>query len=334
MGENDDKDSKPAAETTQEPEPEAKETDKMLKNEEKTDATADEKKEEKTDETKKSTENVTAPNGDEIITIPEEKPAETEAEPESEKKDEKKKVKAEEKEVKPKKIPIGAIKMPGFFTKKKEKENDGADNELLEKNEEADKEKPKEEEKPKRPSLLANFKFRNPFARKPATAEAVENAENAEKKDEAKVETESKDEVTAEATDVKPDAETEKKEEAEKKEEEKEEKPQKKSVLSSIKLPQVNFAKMLPRLNKSSKADDIELGNGPNNKANLASMETLDDSMKDNNSDAKDTVDKNGGAEGEALVKKDEKEKEEDEQIPQSMTLLERVQSYKCTLGE
>lgn len=27
--------------------------------------------------------------------------------------------------------------------------------------------------------------------------------------------------------------------------------------------------------------DDIELGNGPNNKANLASMETLDDSLKD-----------------------------------------------------
>lgn len=41
--------------------------------------------------------------------------------------------------------------------------------------------------------------------------------------------------------------------------------------------------------------DDIELGNGPNNKANLASMETLDDSLKD--VDTKDTTDSAIGAE-------------------------------------
>lgn len=41
--------------------------------------------------------------------------------------------------------------------------------------------------------------------------------------------------------------------------------------------------------------DDIELGNGPNNKANLASMETLDDSLKD--VDTKDTPDSAIGAE-------------------------------------
>jgi hypothetical protein len=253
--------------------------------------------------------------------------------------------------VKPRKIPIGAIKMPGFFTKKKEKEADGADNELLEKAEEGavDAEKPKPEEKQKRPGLLANFKLRNPFAKKPASGEEpaaeqpTENGEAEKKDDAAKTETESKDEVTAEATDVKPegDAATEEKKEAtdaEKKEEEaKEDKPAKKSVLStisSIKLPQVNFASLLPKRNKG-KADDIEMGNGPNNKANLASMETLDDSQKDNNSEVKDTVDKNGSAtEGEALVQKDEKKDDEDEQIPQNMTLLERVQSYKCTLGE
>lgn len=39
----------------------------------------------------------------------------------------------EGREVKPKKIPIGGIKMPGFFTKSKPKTDDGADGELLEK---------------------------------------------------------------------------------------------------------------------------------------------------------------------------------------------------------
>jgi hypothetical protein len=77
------------------------------------------------------------------------------------------KVSAEEREVKPKKIPIGAIKMPGFFTRNKDKnkDGDGAENELLENvgNEEKTKEEEEVAAEPK-PGFFA--KLRRPFAKR------------------------------------------------------------------------------------------------------------------------------------------------------------------------
>lgn len=86
----------------------------------------------------------------------------------------------EGREVKPKKIPIGGIKMPGFFTKSKPKnEGDGADGELLEKGEKAaagdvdvksaaeeKAEEVKDEVKPTRPGFFASLRLRNPFAKR------------------------------------------------------------------------------------------------------------------------------------------------------------------------
>lgn len=50
---------------------------------------------------------------------------------------------------------------------------------------------------------------------------------------------------------------------------------------------------LIPKRLRSNtqQAEDLELGNGPNNKAGLASMETLDDSIKDNDTN-KDVTDK------------------------------------------
>lgn len=69
--------------------------------------------------------------------------------------------------------------------------------------------------------------------------------------------------------------------------------PQKNKFINAIRTP---LANLIPKRMKSGGGnDDIELGNGPNNKANLASMETLDDSLKD--VDTKDTTDSAIGAE-------------------------------------
>lgn len=57
--------------------------------------------------------------------------------------------------------------------------------------------------------------------------------------------------------------------------------PQKKGLLNAIKLP---IANIIPRRKTE---EDVELGTGPGTKAGLASMETLDDSLKD-----QDQVDK------------------------------------------
>lgn len=50
---------------------------------------------------------------------------------------------------------------------------------------------------------------------------------------------------------------------------------------------------LIPKRLRSNnqQTEDVELGNGPNNKAGLASMETLDDSIKDNETN-KDVTDK------------------------------------------
>lgn len=45
-------------------------------------------------------------------------------------------------------------------------------------------------------------------------------------------------------------------------------------------------------MNGRGPSDDVELGNGPNNKAGLASMETLDDSTKDLENGGRDQTDK------------------------------------------
>lgn len=59
----------------------------------------------------------------------------------------------------------------------------------------------------------------------------------------------------------------------------------------AIKLSQL--PNLIPKRLRSNnqQTEDLELGNGPNNKAGLASMETLDDSIKDNDTN-KDVTDK------------------------------------------
>lgn len=175
MGETDDVDPPQQKETNGStetaPAEDSKETDKLLTDEKKAELTKTEG-EVKPDEPKKL-------NGEEIINIPEE--AATEKKDSEETQEPKKKVNAEEREVKPKKIPIGGIKMPGFFTRNKDKsksDGDGAEHELLDKGEK--EEKPKEvEEQEKKPGILDNIRdrFGALFSRKPPTAQET-TAEN------------------------------------------------------------------------------------------------------------------------------------------------------------
>lgn len=114
------------------------------------------------------------PNGEEIINIPSEagggggggggtkNSSDTE--------DKLNPVTKEGREVKPKKIPIGGIKMPGFFMKTKPRgDGDGAEGELLEKEpKEASptaEEKPTKKDEKQRPCL--GDRIRNFFVRKP-----------------------------------------------------------------------------------------------------------------------------------------------------------------------
>lgn len=103
-------------------------------------------------------------NGEEIIDIPEKTPTTQEG-----------------REVKPKKIPIGGIKMPGFFTRSKPKvDGDGADGELLENaGNEAKVEEQEKVAKEPRTNFFSSLKFKNPFAKKP-----TENSDELEKKEE------------------------------------------------------------------------------------------------------------------------------------------------------
>lgn len=115
----------------------------------------------------------------------------------------------------------------------------------------------------------------------------------------------------------------------------------KKNLLGAIKLP--TLGNLIPKRLKKSNQDDIELGNGPNNKAGLASMETLDDSQKDNNGDAtnKDTTDKPVTAIDESKMEtiklnedKDAEKAAEAEQDRQKRPLFERVRGYRCSIGK
>ncbi|XP_058066742.1 neurotactin [Anopheles bellator] len=385
MGETDEKETTPAAGATEAteqgqkpatpqpagdgPEPEAKETEKLLGESGGGDKPGKEQQQQD-QQRKKSTENVA--NGEEIVKLPEEaglvdkksdgQAAEQpgkEQQPPAAGDTKPNKVQAEEREVKPKKVPAGAFKLPGFFNKNKEKtkEADGADNELLEKGENGEQAKDAKvpadggeakEEKPKRTAggFFANLKLRNPFAKKSAAAAAAaEDVEAGAKAAEAAAEEEEKDEVTAEATDKPNDGggdapgEDTKKGESAADETDGSQAP-KKGLLDALRVP---LASIIPKRFKPVASgepdDDIELGKTPKNRAGLASMETLDDSLKD--TETKDGVDgKTGvnGTDGEALVKPEDKEAKdkaaEAEEDAQERSLLQRVQAYRCSVDD
>lgn len=152
MGQNDEKENVPAGTPTAEVE-DPKETEKLLTSERKSES-ENQNKDHKTDKDEGNKDEEKKVNGEEIIDIPE---------------SETKQLKEDGREVKPKKIPIGGIKMPGFFTRNKPKtEGDGAEGELLDNagNETKAEEQAKEAEANTRPRFLSSLKIRNPFGKK------------------------------------------------------------------------------------------------------------------------------------------------------------------------
>lgn len=122
----------------------------------------------------------------------------------------------------------------------------------------------------------------------------------------------------------------------------------------------MNFTKYLPRLPKlnisldasikrfrsnNTQTDDLEMGNGPNNKAGLASMETLDDSTKDNEAN-KDVTDKAAlPDDGLETVKLNESEKEKEaekekdngkvgETDVNKQQIIDRIRSYRWSIDD
>lgn len=185
MGELEEKET-PQTETTaaQETLDEPKETDKMLESKkEKSPSPLSSKpatpnagkksplpaaEEEKKEEAAKSA------GGDEIIDIPTENGTKQNGAASAD--GDEKKISKEEREVKPKKIPIGGLKLPGFFMKNKPKtEGDGAEGELLEKDKEQEEKEAsggadaaaKDGAEPK-PRAGLGKRLRNFFVRKPA----------------------------------------------------------------------------------------------------------------------------------------------------------------------
>lgn len=161
MGETDEKENPPAGTPTAEIE-EPKETEKLLNGGEAKPENVLEEVEEPAADVSKPAEEEKKTNSEEIIDIPETK-----------------EVKEDGREVKPKKIPIGGLKLPGFFQRNKPKsEHDGAEGELLDNagNEVKAEEQPKEAAEP-RPNFLASLKFRNPFAKKPTPPKEDAEAE-------------------------------------------------------------------------------------------------------------------------------------------------------------
>ncbi|XP_067646001.1 neurotactin [Eurosta solidaginis] len=256
-------------------------------------------------------------NGDEIINIPETAKADDNGE---------KKMSTEDREVKPKKIPIGGLKLPGFFMKNKPKvDGDGADGELLERENKdestgdgaaaADGQKVKKEEKPR-----SSFgeRLRNFFVRKPA-------AEKQQNKQTANGDADAKSEATAEAA-AADGAEANNITNAS------DAPPQKRGLLNAIKLP---IANMIPRRKTD---DDVELGMG---KAGLASMETLDDSMKDQDCVDKAPAKNNGTDEitklkktpsGEIKQASPEEKAPEEPELP--ISFADRLRSYRCSVDD
>lgn len=180
MGELDEKDSAPAAtETTASPTTpqvisidEPKETEQLLPSaEKKVDAAPPPTPTSVTVDIEPTTASDVTAAAAELPAKPSEvEPAKTDAAP--------KVVTKEGREVKPKKIPIGGIKMPGFFTRPKSKpEGDGADSELLNKETEPQivaitvpnengETKDNGEVKVPQKSFFSALKFRNPFAKR------------------------------------------------------------------------------------------------------------------------------------------------------------------------
>ncbi|BFF98939.1 neurotactin [Drosophila madeirensis] len=324
MGELEEKETPPTETTTaqQETLEEPKETDKMLDTTKKTEKTPSPQS------SKPATPNAgkKSPVGDktaeekghEIIDIPEEK---EKPQVEGSCVPEEKKISKEEREVKPKKIPIGGLKLPGFFMKNKPKaEGDGAEGELLEKDaEDKDKEAAAlngdaaaaaaagAEAKP-RPGL--GQRLRSFFVRKPSAEK--------EKKALVNGDADAKSEATAEAAAV---------------EEAAVEPPPKRGLLNAIKLP---IANMIPKQRKNG--DDVEMGLG--GKAGLASMETLDDSLKDQDTVDRAPVKNANGTDDIKSELKDEKlaaeqklAAEEDER-DRPVSLLQRLRGYKCSVDD
>ncbi|XP_026847686.1 neurotactin [Drosophila persimilis] len=324
MGELEEKETPPTETTAaqQETLEEPKETDKML----------DSKKTEKTPSPQSSKpatpnagkkspvgEKTNEEKGHEIIDIPEEKekPQPTEGSGAGEEK----KISKEEREVKPKKIPIGGLKLPGFFMKNKPKaEGDGAEGELLEKDaEDKDKEATAvngdaaaaaaaAEPKP-RPGL--GQRLRSFFVRKPGAEK--------EKKALVNGDADAKSEATAEAAAAEDAAAVDP--------------PPKRGLLNAIKLP---IANMIPKQRKNG--DDVEMGLG--GKAGLASMETLDDSLKDQDTVDRAPVKNANGTDDIKSELKDEKlaaeqklAAEEDER-DRPISLLQRLRGYKCSVDD
>lgn len=116
--------------------------------------------------------------------------------------------------------------------------------------------------------------------------------------------------------------------------------------MSNIRLP-IQLSNIIPkRLRPGNRqSDDVELGNGPHNKAGLASMETLDDSIKDNDTN-KDETDKAALANDDLETvklndtdKEKEKEKESEKAAEAAAEadkrpLLERIRSYRCSTDD
>ncbi|XP_037934475.1 neurotactin [Teleopsis dalmanni] len=327
MGELEEKENAPGETSPQEVADEPKETDKMLEKKENASVTPEVPIKDKLPspnvDTKKSSSKPNTPNGDkkslnstnedaiakrpnngeEIIDIPDT--------------NDEKKISKEEREVKPKKIPIGGLKLPGYFMKSKPKsDGDGAEGELLEK--ENKEESNPNEAKTKKDEKPRSFgeRFRNFFARKPTADKQAKQTANGADAD-------AKSEATAEAA---PAGGQENSNAAP------EGPPQKRGLLNAIKLP---IANMIP---KKKSDEDVELGLG---KAGLASMETLDDSLKD-----QDCVDKaptkNNGTDDihklkkspSAEIKLAASEEKTPEEAEPTISIADRLLSYKCSVDD
>lgn len=346
MGETEEKTEGGAAAEPQTESEEPKETDSMLKKEEE----VKKSKENLVDSDPKKEEEAAEPKKEEVINMPEEEKKDDEKE---KPKEEATESTPEGREVKPKKVPFGGLKLPGFFTRSKKPattETDGAEGELLaktdadvEKGATADEAAPAETVAEETPATESRFNrnilgwFKNPFAKKEVTPEEAP-LEGAEEKPEGAEEA-AKETAAAEEKAEEPAQEAENKPV-----EEPAAAAEKKSVLSNIRLPHLSLSNLIPRrLRPGNRAsEDLEMGSGPKTKAGLASMETLDDSLKD--TDSKDQTDKavNGKISDDDMetVKLDEKEDKPKDKAAEAAEdqkpkpFMDRIREYQCSVGE
>lgn len=115
--------------------------------------------------------------------------------------------------------------------------------------------------------------------------------------------------------------------------------------MNAIRLP---IANIIPKRLRAStqQSEDVELGNGPHNKAGLASMETLDDSIKETDKDVTDKAPAAINDEGLETVKLNEseaKEKEANEgkdgekvgETPvEKRPIIDRIRAYHCSVDD